>query len=178
MRCLNFLRQGLTVFEAVWSGRDLQTFRMNLLLLRILKRLPKDESSASPLNVGKFVPDYTASQVRIWHICVCVYMCVCVYIKVKVKCSRYRLGMAQRVGRGIALLFHDRGTRRGEWSAACPSRTLPPGKILYPFYRRLGGPQGRSGREENLVPTGIRSRTLQPVAQSPIPTELPGAQKR
>ena len=33
----------------------------------------------------------------------------------------------------------------------------------YPFYRRLGGPQSRSGRAENLVPTGIRSRTFQPV---------------
>jgi len=34
--------------------------------------------------------------------------------KVKnVKCSRYRSGVAQRVGRGIDLLFHDRGTRRG-----------------------------------------------------------------
>jgi len=32
----------------------------------------------------------------------------------KVKFSRYRPGVAQRVGRGIALLFHDRGTRRGE----------------------------------------------------------------
>ena len=31
----------------------------------------------------------------------------------KVKRSRYRPGVAQRVGRGIALLFHDRGTRRG-----------------------------------------------------------------
>ena len=47
----------------------------------------------------------------------------------------------------------------GEWSATRPGRTLPPGKIRYPFYRRLGGPQGRSGRAENLVPTGIRSRT-------------------
>ena len=26
-----------------------------------------------------------------------------------------------------------------------------------PFYRRLGGPQGRSGRVENLTPTWIRS---------------------
>ena len=50
-----------------------------------------------------------------------------------------------------------------EWSAACPGRTLPPGKIRYPLYRRLGGPQGRSGRAENLVSTGIRSRTVQPV---------------
>ena len=30
-----------------------------------------------------------------------------------IKCSRYRPGVAQRVGRGIALLFHDRDTRRG-----------------------------------------------------------------
>ena len=51
----------------------------------------------------------------------------------------------------------------GEWSAARPGRTLPSGKTRYPFYSRLGGPQGRSGREENLVPTGIRSRTVQPV---------------
>jgi hypothetical protein len=53
-----------------------------------------------------------------------------------------------------------------EWSAARPGRNLPPGKTQYPFYRRLGGPQGRSGQAENLVPTGIGSRTVQPVAQS------------
>ena len=82
----------------------------------------------------------------------------------KVILSRYRPGEAQRLGRVLALLFHDRGTRMGgEWSAASPGRTLPPGKIQYPFHRRLGGPQDRSGRAENLVPTGIRSRTVQPV---------------
>jgi len=42
----------------------------------------------------------------------------------------------------------------GEWSAARPSRTLPPGKARYPLYRGLGGPQGRSGRAENLIPDG------------------------
>jgi hypothetical protein len=51
----------------------------------------------------------------------------------------------------------------GEWSAARPGRTLPPGKTRYPFHRRLAGPQGRSGRSKNLVPTGIRSWTVQPV---------------
>jgi len=54
--------------------------------------------------------------------------------------------------------------QRGEWSAARPGRTLPPGKIRYPIYRRLGGLQGRFGRAENLVPNGIRSRTS--IAQS------------
>ena len=53
----------------------------------------------------------------------------------------------------------------GEWSATRPGRTLPPGKTRYAFYRRLGGPQGRSGRAENLVPTGIRSRTFQAVVR-------------
>ena len=33
--------------------------------------------------------------------------------KVKVKFYRYRPGVAQRLDRGIALLFHDRGTKRG-----------------------------------------------------------------
>ena len=51
----------------------------------------------------------------------------------------------------------------GEWSAARPGRTSPLGKTRYPFCRRLGGTQGRSGQAENLVPTGIRSRTVQPV---------------
>ena len=78
-------------------------------------------------------------------------------------CSPYRPGVAQRVSRGIALLLHNRGTRRGEWSETRPGRTLPPGRTRYSFYRRLGGPQGRCGRAENLVPTGIRFRTVQPV---------------
>jgi len=64
----------------------------------------------------------------------------------------------------------------GEWLAAPSGRNLPPGKTRYPFYRRLDGPQGRSGRAENLVATGIRSRTVQPVVS--IPTELPGPQQR
>ena len=54
----------------------------------------------------------------------------------------------------------------GEWSAARPGLTLLLGKTRYPFYRRVVRPQGRSGREEKLVPTGIRSRTVQTVAQS------------
>jgi len=70
--------------------------------------------------------------------------------------------VAQRVGRVIALLFRDRDTRRGEWSAERPGRTLPPEKTRYPFYSRLGWPKGRSGGAKKLVPTGIRSRTVQP----------------
>jgi hypothetical protein len=82
--------------------------------------------------------------------------------------------VAQRVGRVIVLLFHDLGTSRGEWSAARPGRTLPPGKTRYPLYRRLGGPQGRSEQAENLAPTGIRSSDLPARSPVAIPTGLPG----
>ena len=51
----------------------------------------------------------------------------------------------------------------GEWSAARTSPTLPLGKTRYLLYRRLCGPQGLSGRAENLVPSGIRFRTVQPL---------------
>ena len=75
--------------------------------------------------------------------------------------------MAYRVGRGIALLFHDLSTRR--WVSVqqhAPAALYLPRKTRYPFYRRLGGPQGRSERTESLVPTGIRSRTAHYLAQS------------
>ena len=70
------------------------------------------------------------------------------------------------MSRGIALLFSRTFGTRWCGRSATPRPPLPPGKTRYPLYRRLGGPQGQSGRAENLVPTGIRSRTVQPVAQS------------
>ena len=36
----------------------------------------------------------------------------------------------------------------GEGSVSGPGRFLPPGKTRYPWYRRLGGPQGGSGRRK------------------------------
>ena len=42
---------------------------------------------------------------------------------------------------------------------------LPPGKTRHPLYRRLGGPQGRSGRARKISPpSGFDHRTVQPVA--------------
>jgi len=53
----------------------------------------------------------------------------------------------------------------GEGSASRPGRSLPPGKTRYPLYRRLGGPQGRSGHVRKISPPpGFHSRTVQPVA--------------
>ena len=41
---------------------------------------------------------------------------------------------------------------------------LSPGKTQYPLYRRLGGPQGRSGRVRKIPSPGFDSRTVEPVA--------------
>ena len=90
---------------------------------------------------------------------------------VKVKCTlvqplRLCTGRtAHRGSRGIALPFHDHGIRGGERSASRPGRSLPPGKTRYPLYRRLGGPQGRSGQVRKISPPpGFDPRTVQPVA--------------
>jgi hypothetical protein len=99
-------------------------------------------------------------------------------VKVKVKCSlvqalRLCTGRtAHRGSRGIALLFHDHGTRRGgEGSVSLPGRSLLPGKTRHPLYKRLGGPPGPVWTgAENLSPIGIffcfgcEPRTVQPVA--------------
>jgi hypothetical protein len=42
---------------------------------------------------------------------------------------------------------------------------LPPGITRYPLYRKLGMPQGRSGRVGKISPPpGFDPRTVQPVA--------------
>jgi hypothetical protein len=52
----------------------------------------------------------------------------------------------------------------GERSASRPGRFLPPGKTRYPLYRRLVGPQGRSGQVRKIsLPPGFDPRTVQPV---------------
>jgi len=67
--------------------------------------------------------------------------------------------------RGIAILFHDHGTRRGWGISSRPGRSLPPGKTRYPLYRRLGRPQGRSGQVRKISPPpGFDPRAVQPVA--------------
>ena len=57
---------------------------------------------------------------------------------VKVKWSRYRPGVVQRVGRGIALLFHDRGTGRGWVVSFTPRPHLTPWKDPVPVLQEAG----------------------------------------
>jgi hypothetical protein len=87
----------------------------------------------------------------------------CYVIYKKVKCSRYRPGVAQRVGRGIALLFHDRGTRRGWVVSSTPRPHFTTGKDLVSILQEAGWAPLPVWRAEILVPTAIRSRTVQPV---------------
>jgi hypothetical protein len=74
---------------------------------------------------------------------------------------------AQRGSSGIAVLIFDFGTRRGWVVSTTPRPLYPPGKTRYPLYRRLGWPQGRSGRVRKISPPlRFDPRTVKPVAQS------------
>ena len=97
-----------------------------------------------------------------------------VRVKVKVECSRYRTGMAQRVGRGITLLFHDRGIRMGWAVSSTPRPHFTTGKDPVPIVQEVGWAPGP-------VWTGGKSRPhLDSIPDRPahssvsIPTELPG----
>jgi hypothetical protein len=60
------------------------------------------------------------------------------------------------MGRGIAQLLHDHGTRRGEWSAERPGHILPWERPITHCIGGWGapGPVWRGGKSR---PTGIRS---------------------
>jgi len=72
-------------------------------------------------------------------------------VKVMVKFFLYRPGVAQRLGRGIALLFHDSGTRRGWVVSSTPRPQFTPGKDQVTILQEAGWAPG-------LVWTGGKSR--------------------
>ena len=52
----------------------------------------------------------------------------------------------------------------GGWSTPTPGRFTPGKQTRYPLYRKLSGPQGRSGRvRKNSPPPGFEPPTFQPV---------------
>jgi hypothetical protein len=62
----------------------------------------------------------------------------------------------------------------GKGSASRSGRSLPPGKTRYPLYRKLVGPQGRSGQVRIILPpTGIRSPDRSARSQSPYRLSYP-----
>jgi hypothetical protein len=84
----------------------------------------------------------------------------------KVKSTLEQATKAQRGSRGIAPLFLlFSALDGGGWSTSRPGRFTPGKESRYPLYRRLGGPQGRSGRVRKISPPlGLDPRTVQPVA--------------
>jgi len=94
--------------------------------------------------------------------------------KLKVKWSRYRPGVAQRVGRGIALLFHDCGIRMGLVANSTPRPHFTPWKDPTAILQVVGwasGPDwtgGKSRPHRNSIPDRPARSSVA------IPTELPG----
>jgi hypothetical protein len=56
----------------------------------------------------------------------------------KLKLSHYKTSVAQRVCRGIALLFHDRSIRRGQVVSSTPQPHFTPGKDPVPIVQDAG----------------------------------------
>jgi hypothetical protein len=87
--------------------------------------------------------------------------------QIKVKCSRYRPGVAQMVGRGISLLFHDRGTRRGLVVSSTLRLHFTPGKDTVPILQEAGwvpGPVWTGGKSrphrDSIPDPPARSQSL------------------
>jgi len=85
----------------------------------------------------------------------------------KVKWSRYRSGVSQGVGRGTALLFHDRGTRRGWVVSSTPRPLFTPGKDPVPILQEAGwapGPVWTGGKSrphrDSIPDRPARSQSL------------------
>ena len=85
--------------------------------------------------------------------------------KVKVKVTLEQVTKVQRGSRCIALLFLQPRLYMGVGGQRHAPAALSPGKTRYPLYRRLGAPQGRSGRVREISPPpGFDPRTVKPVA--------------
>ena len=75
-----------------------------------------------------------------------------------IKGKGYRPGVAHRVGKVIALLFHDRGTRRGWFVSSTPLPHFTAGKDQVPIVQQAGwapGPVwtgGKSRPHRNSIP--------------------------
>ena len=99
--------------------------------------------------------------VRLCGLCVCACVSVCVSV-----CALACFLLCVCVCKVYILLILEDGNCGSQY--ALKNELFGNSRYLrsvtrYPFYRRLGGPQGRSGWAENLVPTGIPSRIVQPV---------------
>jgi len=91
-------------------------------------------------------------------------------VKKRVKWSRYRSGVAQRVGRVIDLLFHDRGTKRGWVVSSTPRPHFTPRKDPVLILQEVGWvwTGGKSRPHRDSIPDRPARSSVA------ILTELPG----
>jgi len=101
-----------------------------------------------------------------------VLSCGCIFIQsviapLKANFSRYLPGVTQRVVRGTALLFHDRGTRRGWVVSSTPRPHFTPGKDPVHILQEAGlapGPDWTGGKSrphrDSIQDRPARSQSL------------------
>jgi hypothetical protein len=97
----------------------------------------------------------------------CLYHCKTIYSYVKVTFSRYRPNWPIRWI--LSWPRHQKGMRGQHHAPA----VLTPGKTQYPLYRRLGGPQDRSGHVRRVSPHRDSIPGLSSPLPFAIPTEIP-----
>jgi hypothetical protein len=166
-----FIETFLRIIRKLWQLTELN-FQFTLRPLYSLKKSLQCYRQVA--NKKKFLPirlrpvsqselfrvisnycNYAASHVQVFVNRFGQYI---IKMQVKVKWPRYRSGVAQRVGRGIALLFYDLGTRRGWVVSVTPWPYFTHGKDPVPILQEAGWAPGSvwTGAEK-LAPTGIRS---------------------
>jgi len=98
-------------------------------------------------------------------------MTVCIYRYIRTTGKRkvvlLQAYVAQRVGRGIALLFHDCCTRRGRVVSSTPRPHFTPGKDPVPILQEVGwapGPVWMGGKShphrDSILDRPARSQSL------------------
>ena len=81
---------------------------------------------------------------------------------VNVKWYRYRLCVAQKLSKGINLLFHDQALEGGGWSPAHPGRTLPQERPGTHFKGLWVGSRAGLDRQKIWSPLGFNPRPSSP----------------
>jgi len=137
-------------------------------MLQFPGRIVVGRSFFNIYDYGKFVNFFY----RFWYILTKTSPCInsekekCKTSHIK-KCSLYRPGVAQRVGRSIALLFNDRGTRRGWVVSSTPRPHFTPEKDPVPILQEASwapGPVWTGGKSrphrDSIKDRPVRSFSL------------------